>query len=311
MKLGVMFPGQGSQSVGMLAAVETLLVRETLDEAGEALAWDLGALIAGGPAEQLDQTEFTQPALLAADIAIWRSLQASDPVPVTVMAGHSLGEFAALVAAGSLRFDDALRLVQLRGRLMQGAVPAGQGGMAAVIGLSDEEVTALCDGFSDGVLEAVNFNAPGQVVVAGELAGLEYLDARGPEAGARLIKRLPVSVPSHCALMQGAADALGEALAEIEIKPPEVPVLHNLDARPRDSADAIRDALREQLFRPVRWTDTLAAMRASGAEVLAECGPGNVLCGLARRAARGMPTVPLGTANGIDNLRQMLTGGAA
>lgn len=311
MKLGVMFPGQGSQAVGMLAAIDSPLVARTLDEAGEALGWDVAGLVTNGPEEQLNRTEFTQPALLAADIAVWRVLRAERSDPVEVMAGHSLGEFAALVAADSIGFADALQLVELRGRLMQGAVPEGQGGMAAVIGLSDDEVTALCAGYDGGVLEAVNFNAPGQVVVAGESAGLAYLESHGPDAGARLIKRLPVSVPSHCALMRGAAEQLGEALGEVEIRVPAVPVLHNLDAQARDTPEAIREALHEQLFRPVRWTASLAGMQQRGVSVLAECGPGNVLCGLARRAARGTATVPLGTADGIGKLAGMLDGDEA
>ncbi len=306
MTLGVMFPGQGSQAVGMLSGLDHPAIGRTLAEADAALGWAVSDLIANGPAVRLHQTEFTQPALLAADIAVWRAVIEDRGLQPAVLAGHSLGEFAALVAAGSMAFADALRVVQRRGRLMQDAVPEGAGGMAAVIGMADDEVEALCARCEAGVLEAVNFNAPGQVVVAGERAALGWLEEHGPPAGARMVKVLPVSVPSHCRLMREAADALGEVLAAVEIQPPRIPVLHNLDALPRSRPEAIREALREQLYRPVRWTRTLESMREQGVTVLAECGPGNVLCGLAKRGARGIPAVALSGAGGADALLKIL-----
>lgn len=284
MKYAMLFPGQGSQAVGMLGAYGSASVTNTLAEGSDALGWNLADLIANGPAEELNRTERTQPALLAASIALWRHWQTLDVPPPAALAGHSLGEYSALVAAGSLAFADALRLVELRGALMQAAVPAGSGGMTAVIGLDDDAVTALCKAAPAGsVLEPVNFNAPGQVVVAGELAALEWLEKNGKAQGARMIKRLPVSVPSHCSLMRDAAAKLAERLAETPITEPTIPVLHNLDATARMQADAIREALVAQLHLPVQWTRTIRALNASGIDSYFECGPGKVLVGLNKR----------------------------
>jgi [acyl-carrier-protein] S-malonyltransferase len=285
MKHALLFPGQGSQSVGMLGAIGAPQVAATFSEASTALGWDVAALVMSGPEAQLNRTEFTQPALLAAGIALWRVWRELGAPAPAALAGHSLGEYTALVAAGSLAFSDALQLVQLRGQLMQQAVPEGSGGMAAVIGLDDAGVEKLCAGFQGGVLEPVNYNAPGQVVVAGDRAGLEWLDANGKAAGARMVMRLPVSVPSHCSLMQTAADKLAERLAQVEIRTPSIPVHHNLDAAPRTKPDDIRAALHQQLFRPVRWTATIQMLADAGVGVFLECGPGKVLTGLTKRIA--------------------------
>jgi [acyl-carrier-protein] S-malonyltransferase len=297
MNYAVLFPGQGSQSVGMLAALAAAdpVVGRTFDEASSALGWDVGKLAREGPVEELNRTERTQPALLAAGIACWRALQAHRPAPPVAMAGHSLGEYAALVAADSLPFADALKLVELRGRLMQDAVPQGSGGMVAVVGLDDAGIEQLCASYTGGeVLEPVNYNAPGQVVVAGQTGALAWLEANAKAAGARMTVRLPVSVPSHCSLMKGAAVALAGRLTQIPFQPPVIPVLHNLDAAAHAQPHSLRAALREQLYKPVRWTQTIQALAAQGAGVFLECGPGKVLAGLNKRILdRGTATFAL------------------
>lgn len=287
MTYAVLFPGQGSQAVGMLSALGAAHpeVGQTFAEASSVLGWDVGALVARGPAEELNRTERTQPALLAAGVAVWRAWRTVCPRAPAFAAGHSLGEYSALVAAGSLDFAAALKLVELRGQLMQQAVPAGQGGMIAVVGLEDAALETLCrQNPGLGVLEPVNYNAPGQVVVAGETPALDWLEANAKAAGARMTVRLPVSVPSHCSLMRGAAERLAERLAQTELRIPAFPVLHNRDAQAHPQADAMRTALREQLYSPVRWTQTLQALSAAGVGTYLECGPGKVLAGLNKRA---------------------------
>jgi [acyl-carrier-protein] S-malonyltransferase len=286
MKYALLFPGQGSQAVGMLAALGAAypVVGETLAEAGEALGWDLARLVREGPVEQLNRTERTQPALLAAGVAVWRAWQTHTPEPPAAMAGHSLGEYTALVAAGSIGFADALKLVELRGQLMQGAVPEGQGGMVAVVGLDDAGVEKLCAAYTGGlVLEPVNYNAPGQVVVAGQADALAWLEQNAKGAGARMVVRLPVSVPSHCSLMKSAALQLSGRLTQIPFKAPSIPVLHNLDAAAHPQPVALRSALREQLYKPVRWAQTIQGLAAGGIRLYLECGPGKVLAGLNKR----------------------------
>lgn len=284
MKYALLFPGQGSQAVGMLGGQDATVVSETFAEASAALGWDVGALVGAGPAEELNRTEKTQPALLAAGIAVYRIWLARGAAAPVAMAGHSLGEYTALVAAGALGFADALKLVELRGQLMQAAVPAGTGGMAAVIGMADEQVEAMCAAYDGGeVLEPVNYNAPGQVVVAGQSGALDWLVANGKAHGARMVKKLPVSVPSHCSLMRSAAEQLAEKLAGVSISAPSVPVYHNLDAKPRSDADGIRAALKEQLYKPVRWTQTITDLAGQGITMFCECGPGKVLVGLNKR----------------------------
>jgi len=292
MKYAMLFPGQGSQAVGMMAALAAghPEVAATFDEASTVLGWDLGKLVREGPAEELNRTERTQPALLAAGIAAWRAWQAQQALAPAALAGHSLGEYTALVAAGSLAFADALKVVELRGQLMQQAVPAGTGGMLAVIGLEDAAVEKFCAGYAgEGVLEPVNYNAPGQVVLAGSTPALDWAEANAKGAGARMVVRLPVSVPSHCSLMRGAADKLAERLAQTPFNNPAIPVLHNLDARPRASAADIRGALKDQLYRPVRWSQTVQALVQQGIGAFLECGPGRVLTGLNKRIAGKMP----------------------
>lgn len=308
MKFALLFPGQGSQSVGMLAANGAPQIALTFAEASSVLGWDLAGLVSKGPAEELNRTEKTQPALLAAGVALWRAWQARGLPAPTALAGHSLGEYAALVAAGSLRFADALMLVELRGRLMQAAVPAGTGGMTAVVGMDDEAVAAMCAKGEGGVLEPANFNAPGQVVVAGEIAALDWLDKNGKASGARMVKRLAMSVPSHCSLMRGAADRLAEAMAKIEVRAPAIPVLHNLDAQPRTQPDDIRAALKAQLFSPVRWTQTVQSLHAQGIATMFECGPGKVLVGLNKRIAEGLTSVALEDLAGLEQAAALARG---
>jgi [acyl-carrier-protein] S-malonyltransferase len=286
MKTAFLFPGQGSQSVGMLAdlAAEERLIEKTFREASQVLGWDVGRLVREGPEEEINRTERTQPALLAASTAIWRVWRALEGPQPALLAGHSLGEYSALVAAGVLDFADALKLVELRGQLMQQAVPAGVGGMAAVLGLDDEAVVKLCAEYSGpGSLEPANFNAPGQVVVGGSSEALDWLQQNGKSRGAKKVTRLAVSVPSHCSLMRDAARKLAERLTAVTFHQPTIPVLHNLDAQPRSSAESIRQALTEQLFRPVRWSATVRAMAGAGVGLFIECGPGKVLATLNKR----------------------------
>ncbi|HWU69656.1 MAG TPA: ACP S-malonyltransferase [Stenotrophobium sp.] len=301
MKYAVLFPGQGSQAVGMLADHDAAgAVGETLTEASDVLGWDLLALVRSGPAEELNRTEKTQPALLAASIAVWRLWQARNLPPPSAMAGHSLGEYSALVAAGALPFAETLKLVELRGQLMQAAVPAGTGGMAAVIGLEDAKVAALCQAYpGPEVLEPVNYNAPGQVVVAGQTGALEWLAANGKAHGARMVMKLPVSVPSHCSLMKEAAEKLAERLAQVDIRLPSIPVFHNLDAAAHADPDAIRQALRQQLFKPVLWTQTIRTLAGDGVGTFLECGPGKVLCGLNKRISSEVKSIALEDQQGI------------
>ncbi|MFU8895397.1 MAG: ACP S-malonyltransferase [Gammaproteobacteria bacterium] len=297
MALAVVFPGQGSQSVGMLGRLlsEEPAAAATFEEADAALGYALGALVREGPAELLNRTDRTQPAMLAAGVAAWRAWRArGGPLPVA-MAGHSLGEYTALVCAGALDFADALRIVSLRGEWMQQAVPAGEGAMAAVLGLDDAAVIAACraaeaDG---GVAEAVNFNAPGQVVIAGDTAAVARAIELAKEAGARRAMALPVSVPSHCRLMNRVGEQLALALAEVALQAPEIPVYHNVDAQPRQDVARVRSALAEQVRRPVQWVQCVQAMRAAGVGTLVEAGPGRVLCGLARRIDRQLAALPV------------------
>lgn len=307
MTYALLFPGQGSQAVGMLSNHTDPIVTATLKEAGEVLGWDLPTLIAQGPAEELNRTERTQPALLAASVALWRLWQSQQVAPPVALAGHSLGEYSALVAAGSLGFADALRLVELRGQLMQAAVPAGVGGMTAVVGLDDAQLEALCAQWSgQGVLEPVNYNAPGQVVVAGNVAAIDWLEAQAKPAGARMTVRLPMSVPSHCSLMREAAEKLFAYLGSIEVRAPVMPVLHNLDGEPRTDADAIRVALREQLYRPVRWTKTIQNLGERGIRIFLECGPGKVLAGLNKRILKDGQVVAMDVRESMEKAVSLL-----
>lgn len=291
MSFAMIFPGQGSQSVGMLAELGEVYtcIDETLSEASDALGFDLKGMIANGPEEALNQTVNTQPALLAAGVAVWRAWEEEGGSRPEAMAGHSLGEYTALVCGGSLDFADGLKLVAERGRQMQTAVPEGKGAMAAILGLKDDEILALCEEISNGgLVSAANFNAPGQVVIAGDKAAVERACELATERGARRAMPLAVSVPSHCALMRPAADAMREKLAEVDIASPRIPVIHNVDASTHSEPDEIREALIKQLYSPVRWTQSVLEMANQGIDTALECGPGRVLCGLIRRIDRSI-----------------------
>lgn len=284
--LAIVFPGQGSQKVGMLAPLAQAhpVIRTTFDEASEVLGWDVWALAQDGPEEDLNQTENTQPALLAASVALWRAWCATTPVEPALMAGHSLGEYSALVAAGSIAFEDAVRVVRARGEYMQQSVGPGEGGMAAIIGLDDDAVRTACANAAAGdVVAPVNFNAPGQVVIAGSAAAVERASAACKEAGARRCLPLPVSVPSHCDLMRPAAERLGAVLDQIQISAPRTPVLQNVDADFAGEPAEIRARLVRQLYSPVLWVDTVKKLSAEGVTTVLECGPGKVLTGLNKR----------------------------
>jgi [acyl-carrier-protein] S-malonyltransferase len=289
MSLAFVFPGQGSQSVGMLAALAAAepVVQQTIDEASAVLGYDLWALCRQGPESELGATERTQPAMLAAGVATWRTwLRHGGPKPAA-MAGHSLGEYTALVCSGALQFRDAVDLVAFRGRVMQEAVPLGTGAMAAVLGLDDQQVADACREAEQGeVVEAVNFNAPGQVVVAGNAGAVGRAIEIAKARGAKRAVLLPVSVPSHSRLMTGAARRLAERLAGVELRMPDVPAVYTVDVQVHTSPDGIRRALTEQLYKPVRWADTVRAMLAGGTTTLIECGPGKVLTALNRRIER-------------------------
>ncbi len=311
MKYAMLFPGQGSQGVGMLAALSAghPEVAQTWAEASQALGYDVGKLINEGPLEELNRTERTQPALLAAGIAVWRAWQSKNLPPPSAFAGHSLGEYTALVAAGALPFADALKLVQLRGQLMQAAVPAGEGGMAAVIGLDEAGVEKLCAANPTGaVLEPVNYNAPGQIVVAGQTAALDWLYANAKAQGARMAVKLPVSVPSHCSLMKSAALTLSGQLTTVPFHTPAIPVLHNMDAGPHLQPTAVRAALRQQLYMPVRWTQTIQNLKSMNIATMFECGPGKVLSGLNKRIDSGIKTVAL--EDEMEQAAQLVRDGA-
>lgn len=296
MSVAFLFPGQGSQSVGMLAELANACpqVEETFAEASEVLHYDLWHLVQSGPESELNQTDKTQPAMLAAGVATWRAWSAGGGGEPAFMAGHSLGEYSALVCAGAIAFQDAVRVVEKRGQFMQQTVAVGEGAMAAILGLSDDDVLLACDEASQGdVVQAVNFNAPGQVVVAGHRGAVERAIAVAKEKGAKRTVMLPVSVPSHCALMQPAAERLAVVLADIEIRAPRVPVIHNADVSGHDDAGDIRKALTQQLYQPVRWVETIEFFVKNGVTRVVEAGPGKVLSGLNRRIDRSMTAVPV------------------
>ncbi len=295
MKIAFVFPGQGSQSVGMMQGWgDRSEVRLTFSEASDALSQDLWALVSEGPADLLNQTVNTQPAMLAADIAVWRVWQAMGGEQPALLAGHSLGEYAALVAAGVLGFPDAVKLVRYRAEVMQAAVPEGVGAMAAILGLADEAVHAVCaDAAAGEVVEAVNLNSPGQVVIAGNKAAVERAMALAKERGAKRALPLPVSVPSHSSLMLPAAEKLLMHLQTLTIAAPSIPVLHNTDVQSHAEPEAIRVALARQLHTPVRWVETVQALKNAGVEQVIECGPGKVLAGLGKRIDDSLPTLAL------------------
>lgn len=291
------FPGQGSQTVGMLKdlAEHHSVIQQSLQEASQHLGIDLWDLVQHGPAERLDQTEFTQPALLATGVAIWRLWHSEAGVKPTVMAGHSLGEYTALVCSEAIDFKDALQLARLRGQLMQGAVQSGEGAMAAIIGLNDQQVEQLCQQVSTthDRVEPANYNADGQLVVAGHASAIARIVEAAKAAGAKLAKPLNVSVPSHCALMSSITKELSDALMSIEMRMPNIPVLQNVEAASADSVDMLRHMLVGQVHQPVRWTATLRKLAAMNVQLLVEFGPGKVLTGLARRTAPVLGCMPI------------------
>lgn len=296
--LALVFPGQGSQSVGMLAELSELhpAVRHTFEEASDGAGVDLWALSQGGPEEMLGRTEYTQPALLAAGIAVWRLWQAQGGAQPAVLAGHSLGEYTALVAAGALSLRDGAHLVRIRGQLMQDAAPAGSGAMAAVLGAEDAQVEAACaEAAGAQVVVPANYNAPGQIVVGGEAAAVDRALALLQQQGVRKAVKLAVSVPSHTPLMREAANRLAETMAGLEWRAPALPVVQNVDARVHEGLAAIRDALVRQLYLPVQWTGCVQALAARGVTRIGECGPGKVLTGLAKRIDKTLDARALGT----------------
>ncbi|MBO1270098.1 ACP S-malonyltransferase [Shewanella sp. 4t3-1-2LB] len=301
------FPGQGSQTVGMLADLpeQYPVVADTFAEASEVLGYDLWQLVQQGPAETLNETDKTQPALLTASVALYRVYLASGKALPQVMAGHSLGEYSALVCAGVIPFQDAVKLVELRGQLMQQAVPAGTGAMYAIIGLANDSIASICADCAQGaVVSPVNFNSPGQVVIAGEKAAVERAAAACKEAGAKMAVALPVSVPSHCALMKPAAEKLADALANVTFSLPTVKVINNVDVACPHDASAIKDALVRQLYNPVRWTETVEKMAADGISELVEMGPGKVLTGLTKRINKSLAAQAVNTAASIAALTE-------
>jgi [acyl-carrier-protein] S-malonyltransferase len=287
--LAFVFPGQGSQSVGMLAglAADYPDVKQTFERASDALGKNLWSLVTEGPEEELNQTHNTQPVMLAAGVAVWEVWRKHSNVRPAWMAGHSLGEYTALVCSDALAFEDGVKLVAARGRLMQEAVPSGVGAMAAILGLEDHQVVQVCANASEGeIVSAVNFNSPGQVVIAGNSAAVERAMREAKAAGAKRVVLLPVSVPSHCALMEPAAKKLDEQLQHTAIDTPKMTLIHNVDVASHSAPEVIRNALKEQLYKSVRWADSIKFMHDQGVTFFVECGPGKVLVGLNKRIVK-------------------------
>ena len=302
MALGFVFPGQGSQSVGMLGDLAERFpqIRSTFVEAGDAISRPLWQIASEGPDSELVRTEITQPALLAASVAVWRVWQSQGGAAPVAVAGHSLGEYSALVCAGALEFSDAVRLVHRRGQLMQAAVPQGEGAMAAILGLEDAEVEAACAEVS-GVVSAANYNAPGQVVIAGSAAAVAEAIERCKARGAKRATALPVSGPFHCALMRPAQESFAADLAAVALRQPQIPVVQNVDAAVAATVDEVRGKLLAQISSPVLWTACVQAMAASGVTRLAECGPGRVLAGLVKRIDKNVEAFNLGSLDGLES----------
>jgi len=302
MKLAMVFPGQGSQSVGMLGAYDAYpVVRETLTEAGTVLGQDLWTLAAEGPTEQLNQTVNTQPLMLAADVAVYRAWRGAGGAVPAIVAGHSLGEYAALVAAGAVTLEAALPLVRFRAQAMQEAVPAGVGAMAAIMGIDDAGIAAACAEAAQGqVVEPVNFNAPGQIVIAGHREAVERAIVAAKSRGAKRGVLLPVSAPFHSSLLRPAAERLGNYLVDVAVATPTIPVIHNVDAAVAQDAAAIRVALARQAASPVRWVQTVQAFVAAGVTHIFECGPGQVLTGLCKRIAPDLAVMPMNDGAAIE-----------
>jgi [acyl-carrier-protein] S-malonyltransferase len=308
MKIAFVFPGQGSQAVGMMKGFDDHpVVRETFDEASQVLGQDLWALVTQGPQDDLDLTVNTQPVMLTAGFAVWRAWQAAGGAMPQIMAGHSLGEYTALVAAKALAFRDAIPLVRFRAQAMQDAVPPGHGAMAAILGADDDTVVAACRKAAEGhVVEPVNFNAPGQLVIAGERAAVERAMQAAKELGARRAVMLPVSAPFHSSLLKPAAEKLAQRLAQVPFASPSIPVLHNVDVAHHETADGIRAALAAQAASPVRWTQTIQAFAAQGVTQIVECGPGKVLANLVKRIDDTLEGFALTSGSMLDDTRAQL-----
>lgn len=311
MKFAMVFPGQGSQSIGMLAGYGDMpVIRETLAEASEILKQDVARLIAEGPAADLNSTVNTQPVMVTAGICAWRAWVESGGAEPALLAGHSLGEYTALVVGGAISLADCLPLVRLRGQAMQDAVPQGQGAMAAILGLDDAAVRAACAEAAQGeIVEAVNFNGPGQVVIAGHAGAVQRAIEAAKARGAKRAVALPVSAPFHSSLMAPAAARLREALARVTVKAPRIPVIHNVDVMSHADPEAIKDALVRQADHPVRWVECVMEIAARGATHLLECGPGKVLAPLARRIAEGLQGIALADRAGIEQGLQLFKRG--
>ena len=310
MKLAIVFPGQGSQSVGMLTGYDEYPeVQTTLIEAGSVLGQDLWTLAAEGPSEQLNQTVNTQPLMLAADVAVYRAWRGAGGVAPAIVAGHSLGEYAALVVAGALQLADALPLVRLRAQAMQEAVPTGVGAMAAIMGIDDAGIAAACAEAAQGqIVEPVNFNAPGQIVIAGHREAVERAIVAAKGKGAKRGVLLPVSAPFHSSLMRPAAERLRSYLVDVTVVPSTIPVLHNIDAATAQEPAAIRAALANQAASPVRWVETVQAFVAAGATHILECGPGQVLTGLCKRIAPDLAVMPMNDGAAIESALSATSG---
>lgn len=309
MSLAFVFPGQGSQSIGMLdqLATEYAQVEETFAEASEALGYDLWQLVTSGSKEDLNQTERTQPAMLAAGIAVWRVWQSLTNIQPHYLAGHSLGEYSALVASGVLSFQDGIKLVELRGQYMQQAVPDGQGAMAAILGLDDDAVKQVClQAAGNQIVEAVNFNSPGQVVIAGNINAVTKATELAKKQGAKRALILPVSVPSHCALMKPAAEKLSETLASVSISQAIIPVIHNVSVDTAQDDIAIKSLLAQQLYTPVRWVETIQWLSDHGVDKIIECGPGKVLSGLTKRIDKTVLGMPVFDQKSLEKAVQAL-----
>lgn len=303
-QLAFVFPGQGSQKVGMLADIAAAypVVQETFAEASDALGYDMWALIQGGPQEELNLTEKTQPILLTSSVALWRVWQQRNGTKPSLLAGHSLGEFSALVCAGTIAFTDAVKLVRARGQFMQTAVPVGEGAMAAVLGMDDDKLVQICRDASaqGGVVEAVNFNSPGQVVIAGTVAAVDKAIELCKAAGSKRALPLPVSAPFHTTLMRPAGDKLRVAMAELKFNTPSIPVVHNVNAKPESDPEKIKAILFEQIFSPVQWSDCVAYMVQAGITSAVECGPGKVLGGLIKRIDKNVNCLSIEDSAGLE-----------